>query len=291
MKYTIHVNQIGAQNAGLMGKVDIVDLAIFDAFKDFANTNRCEKLLFDGRQWFWISYTLIIDELPFLGTTASTGEFKPLTPDSIYRRMKKLSAAGVIEFCPQNQALGKSYFSWGPAYDALITTTPDTSGNKSGGSTDEIPEGSGDKSEVSPEINPDNQLTKNDLTNPGTNNQGEPEKEKKADRIKREALEALRYLVLKTERKFQETETNLKFSSGRLKDGATLDDLKMIVDQKTDKWKGTDQAQYLRPSTLFQAEKFDAYLNAAKEWKGKQDQTGGNGVITTARESGIYKAV
>ena len=116
------------------------------------------------------------------------------------------------------------------------------------------------------------------------------EKEKKADRIEREALEALQYLVLITGRQFQPTETNLKFSRARLKGGATLDDLKMIVDHKNAQWKGTEQAQFLRPSTLYQGEKFDAYRNAAKEFKAKQDQAAGNGVLTTARESGIYKA-
>ena len=107
MKYTIQVNQAGADAANLRGKVDIIDLAIFDAFKDFANGTKCEKKFTpDGRVWFWISYSLIIEELPYC-------EIR--TNDGIYRRMKNLQAAGIIDFHPDNQRLNKTFFAWGAA--------------------------------------------------------------------------------------------------------------------------------------------------------------------------------
>ena len=40
------------------------------------------------------------------------------------------------------------------------------------------------------------------------------------------------------------------------------------MDNKVSEWKGTKMEKYLRPGTLFQALKFDGYLNQAPE-KGK----------------------
>ena len=104
MKYTIQVNQAGADAAKLRGKVDIVDLAIFDAFRDFANGTKCEKkMTADGRVWFWVSYSLIIEELPYCNIR---------TTDGVYRRMKNLQAVGIIDFHPDNQRTNKTYFAW-----------------------------------------------------------------------------------------------------------------------------------------------------------------------------------
>lgn len=42
--------------------------------------------------------------------------------------------------------------------------------------------------------------------------------------------------------------------------GYTAEDMKKVIDKKTDEWTGTEYAKYLRPSTLF-GDKFDEYLN------------------------------
>ncbi|NCB45345.1 MAG: hypothetical protein EOM59_22360, partial [Clostridia bacterium] len=34
-----------------------------------------------------------------------------------------------------------------------------------------------------------------------------------------------------------------------------------VIDKKCAQWKGTDMDKYLRPSTLFNASKFEGYLN------------------------------
>lgn len=110
MKYTLTINQLGAAIAGLSGKLDIIDLAIFDAFKDFANGGKVEKKFDGGRVWFWVSYALVLDNIPFVPV---------YTKDAVYRRMKKLADVGVIEFHPDNQKTGKAFFAWGPTYDSL----------------------------------------------------------------------------------------------------------------------------------------------------------------------------
>ena len=162
MKYSILINQIGAHNAGLSDEIDIIDLAVFDAFKDFANSNRCQKKIHNGRVYFWIDYNLVIRELPRV----------PLkTKDSVYRRMKKLSDAGIIEFHPDNQRTGKSFFCWGRNYDALILQeNVHTSGFSSVPPTDNYPDPSGFSSVPPTDNYPDNQYTINQYTNHTTNN-------------------------------------------------------------------------------------------------------------------------
>lgn len=55
---------------------------------------------------------------------------------------------------------------------------------------------------------------------------------------------------------------------GRAKEGATLDDFQIVIDSKVAEWaQDAKMVKYLRPSTLFNSEKFWGYLNAAKMGK------------------------
>lgn len=53
--------------------------------------------------------------------------------------------------------------------------------------------------------------------------------------------------------------------NGRLGEGFTVDDFKLVIDAKAKEWKGTDMEQYLRPDTLFRPTKFESYANYAKK--------------------------
>ena len=55
----------------------------------------------------------------------------------------------------------------------------------------------------------------------------------------------------------------IKVITARLKEGYSVDDLKLVVSYKCDEWMGTDMQKYLRPETLFRPSKFESYLNAA----------------------------
>ena len=54
---------------------------------------------------------------------------------------------------------------------------------------------------------------------------------------------------------------NLKHVQKPLNAGYTEQDLIRVIDTKAAEWSGTDQAKFLRPSTLFGNGKFDEYLN------------------------------
>jgi uncharacterized phage protein (TIGR02220 family) len=76
------------------------------------------------------------------------------------------------------------------------------------------------------------------------------------------------YLNEKTNKKFKPVESNLKFIRGRLNDGYTEEDLKRVVDIQVKEWLGGDMEKYLRPETLFNATKFQTYVN--KKYKQTQ---------------------
>lgn len=77
--------------------------------------------------------------------------------------------------------------------------------------------------------------------------------------------EVLEYLNAKTGRKYRETKHNLTFIRGRLEEeGVTVEGVKQMISRQVARWKGTDQSEFLRPETLFNPTKFDAYY-AARE--------------------------
>lgn len=55
---------------------------------------------------------------------------------------------------------------------------------------------------------------------------------------------------------------NAKHINARLKEGHTVEEMKTVIDRKVAEWKGGPMDEYLRPSTLFNSEKFEGYLNA-----------------------------
>tara|TARA_R110002012_G_scaffold319170_1_gene538958 strand:- start:592 stop:1236 length:645 start_codon:yes stop_codon:yes gene_type:complete len=59
---------------------------------------------------------------------------------------------------------------------------------------------------------------------------------------------------------YRHTDTNRKLINSRLKD-YSVSDICHVIDKKCREWKGGEMARYLRPSTLFNATKFEEYLN------------------------------
>ncbi|HHJ7457188.1 TPA: conserved phage C-terminal domain-containing protein, partial [Streptococcus pyogenes] len=70
------------------------------------------------------------------------------------------------------------------------------------------------------------------------------------------------YLNQKTNSNYKFVDSNTNLVKSRLKDKYTLDDFKIVIDKKTAEWgKDAGWSKYLRPSTLFNASKFESYLN------------------------------
>jgi uncharacterized phage protein (TIGR02220 family) len=75
--------------------------------------------------------------------------------------------------------------------------------------------------------------------------------------------EVLAYLNSKANRNFQAVPANTKLIAARLREGATVEQLKAVVDAKVRDWAHDPKmCEYLRPATLFNAEKFGQYVGA-----------------------------
>ena len=57
------------------------------------------------------------------------------------------------------------------------------------------------------------------------------------------------------------------FLTARLNEGSTVDDCVLVAEFKSSEWKGTEQEQYIRQTTLYQPGKFEGYLLGAQAWK------------------------
>jgi uncharacterized phage protein (TIGR02220 family) len=75
--------------------------------------------------------------------------------------------------------------------------------------------------------------------------------------------EVLNHLNSKANRNFQSVEANTKLIAARLREGATVEQIKAVIDAKVAEWLNDPKmAPYLRPATLFNAEKFGQYSGA-----------------------------
>lgn len=75
-----------------------------------------------------------------------------------------------------------------------------------------------------------------------------------------DAVEVLNFLNVKTDHQYQPVDANLKLIRARFKEGATMQDMKMIIAMKRREWKDKEEfAKYLRPATLFDKTKFWQY--------------------------------
>lgn len=77
------------------------------------------------------------------------------------------------------------------------------------------------------------------------------------------SAQIIEHLNLKTGKKFKCVKSHEKFINARLAEGYSITDLMTVIDKKCFEWLSNPKMnQYLRPSTLFNSEKFDGYLNS-----------------------------
>jgi len=123
-----------------------------------------------------------------------------------------------------------------------------------------------------------------DKCTPELEKEREIKKEIKIDTYTEVCTEIIAYLNEKTSSKYKPTKTHNEFIHARLKEGFTKEDFFTVIDKKTKDWKGTEWEKYLRPSTLFNASKFQGYLNE----KGFSKQQG-NEISKELQAKGVYR--
>jgi uncharacterized phage protein (TIGR02220 family) len=92
------------------------------------------------------------------------------------------------------------------------------------------------------------------------------------------ASEIIDYLNEKSGRSFRNVKANTELVMARIREGATVDEIKAVIDGKVRAW-GNDpkMAEFLRPETLFGARKFAQYagqMNGHREYARDRDENG-----------------
>jgi uncharacterized phage protein (TIGR02220 family) len=78
-----------------------------------------------------------------------------------------------------------------------------------------------------------------------------------------DAASVIEYLNEKANRSYQAVPANTKLIDARMREGATVDQLKAVIDAKVTEWESDPKmSAYLRPETLFGATKYAQYVGA-----------------------------
>ena len=73
--------------------------------------------------------------------------------------------------------------------------------------------------------------------------------------------EILNFLIKRSNKSFKHVPSNLKLITARLKEGHKICDLTAVIEMKVKEWENDPKmAKYIRPATLFNAEKFNQYV-------------------------------
>lgn len=88
-----------------------------------------------------------------------------------------------------------------------------------------------------------------------------------AEDINADVLEVVNYLNERCHKRYRATSKSVqKFITARLRDGATVDEMKAVIDVKASQWENdVKMREYLRPETLFNETKFEAYRQQIAE--------------------------
>lgn len=117
MKDKISINQKVVAEHGLLGKLDLIDLALFDFIYHFFNCNFDKKITFiqDGIEYTEIRYSMIQKQMPLLNIG---------TKRTLINRINKLIAAGLIERYENNGTENRCGYKRGKNFGMFEFSSP-----------------------------------------------------------------------------------------------------------------------------------------------------------------------
>ncbi|EOL8988438.1 conserved phage C-terminal domain-containing protein [Cronobacter dublinensis] len=153
-------------------------------------------------------------------------------------------------------------YSQGP-----VSEHSESEGSEAGRPESERPENRKNRASQGPESGHD----------PSVNSKQEPSDKKTSCQVARQpdaeqlitdkAIAVLKHLNLVTGARYQNSKSSLENIRARLREGHSVDDLKLVVDYKHEHWHDTEMYDYMRPQTLFVPGKLEGYLLCATRWK------------------------
>lgn len=228
-------------------KLDLIDLTIIRWIIDFYPSMK--KTIIEGAEYVWLDYLTFVEDMPLLG----------LSKQSLYKRCIKMVQLGVLKHATVRNGGTFSYYGLGPEYSRLVghprkaaqpptqdawSATPDTDTTRF------------------TEPDPEPQPLLNEPQDPAQPKEPDPTEE------------VIDHLNQRAGTHYKATTANTrKLIKARLKEGFTVDEIKLVIDKKCAEWlNNRDMVQYLRPETLF-GNKFESYLNAQSRPYASQNNT------------------
>lgn len=236
-------------------KLDIVDLTILRWIVDFYP--RMKKTIIDGDEYVWFDYSTFVEDMPLLG----------LSKQSLYKRCIKMCQLGILKHKTIRSNGTYSYYGFGPEYSRLISTTHHTA---QAPTATQAPATTNDAWADTTNADITRFQTTTDEPQPLIPEPQAPSQPKKPDPTE----EIVNHLNHKLGTHYKPTtQATRKLIKARLKEGFTVEDMKLVIDKKATEWVGNPKmAQYLRPDILF-GNKFEGYLNAQSCQQTRQNNT------------------
>lgn len=219
-------------------KLDIVDLTILRWIVDFYP--RMKKTIIDGDEYVWFDYSTFVKDMPLLG----------LSKQSLYKRCIKMGQLGILKHKTIRSNGTYSYYGFGPEYSRLISAPDHTA---------QAPTATQDPWASYTTPNP-TQTTEPEYEPRPLIDEPQPHAQPKGPDPTEEVVNHLNQRA--GTRYKPTTATTRKLVKARLKEGFTVEDMKLVIDKKCADWlNNPEMVKFLRPETLF-GNKFEGYLNA-----------------------------
>jgi hypothetical protein len=107
MKYNIYINQKAVIDNGW--DLNITHLAILDCIAGMINSNMFQKMIEDSQEWYWVSPSKIIEELPLLN----------VKENRVRQLLNDLESCQLIEKNKNNQTYSRTFLKLGANYRLL----------------------------------------------------------------------------------------------------------------------------------------------------------------------------
>lgn len=123
MKYTV----LGFSQKNLIDlDITVTEALLLRGFVDFKDARRKDgspvmvSRIIDEKQYYWLEYDFVREEFPILGLGS---------PDSVYRKLKKLAEKGLLEHKTVRAGGTYSYYTLGPKYYQLLSNSDEKEEN------------------------------------------------------------------------------------------------------------------------------------------------------------------
>lgn len=210
--------------------LDAKDLLILRYIHDFVESGKMIEREIDGKIYYWIKSQALLDTLPILKISGGI---------VLRKRLKNLIELNILEYKLIKKGGTYCYYRIGDEfYNLLYKKVTNSKENK--GKTNKYV---GRDSKVKSKDN----YVKNTLVK---------------DNINSIAEDVINYLneLVGVNYNYRSISI-LNLIERRINEGYEASDLKKVIKRKYYEWKDTEYEKYLRPSTLFNDNRFDEYLN------------------------------